>query len=63
MISEFNEVAGYKINIPNSSVYTYTTSKLSKIKIFKCYIYIICSNITNIKYFRINMKKENVRDL
>ena len=54
-LSEFSNIAGYKINIQISIVLLYINNALSEIKIFK--ITTIYNSIKNMKYLGINLTK------
>ena len=47
LINEFNEVAGYKINIQKSIVFLYTSNEISEKEIKKMIPYTIASKIIN----------------
>ena len=60
LISEFSKVAGYKINIQKSVVFSYSNNEPSEREIKKTIPYAILSK--RIRYLRINLTKE-VKDL
>ena len=56
VINEFNQVAGYKINIQKSVAFLYTINKLSEREIKETIPFTIAPK--RIKYLRINLPKE-----
>lgn len=64
-MSNFNVVAGYKINFPQSVDFLHTKNKHSKSKIMDTVLFTINSN--KIKYFKLNpttnMKTINIQNI